>query len=194
MREGRKPFYELLPLPFRWLQRCTQDCTQGISGKRRSCCWQRRCVGSSAANWVRMSPGINNNSSPGYIGDEVSERCFVFDIGFWLCPVASGVLCFQHRSPGWVLWRGASMAPADSREVSSFSVFLDCLISFSVCCLRRLKCTVLWVSLLLSWDFSQEIAKLILEAKTAERGPLQTQPEYLPSNQLWNLIDAKAFS
>lgn len=146
MHEGRKRFDEFLPLPFKWLQ-C---CTWGISGRCRSCCWWRWCVGRSAANQVRTSPGINNNGSPGYVGGEVNERCFAFDVHFWLSLVASDVQSFKYRSPGWVLGCGMSMAPADSGEVRSFSLFLDCPMSFSVCVLTQLKCTALWVSLLLS--------------------------------------------
>ena len=99
---------------------------------------------------MRMSPSIKHNGSSDYVGDEVNERCFVLDISFWFSLVASDVQSFKYRPPGWVLRHGASMAPADGREVSNFSVFLDSLISFSVCFLTQLKCTALWVSLLLS--------------------------------------------
>lgn len=157
-----------------------------------SYCWQRWFVYCSAANQVR-SPGINNNCRSDYIGGEVTEWCSALNIRFWLSFVASGIQSFKYRPPGWALQHGASVTLGDSGEVSSFSA-LDSLISFSVCFLTRHKRTVLWGCLLLSWDFSQEIAKLILEAKTVERGSLQMQPEYLLSNQLWNLIDAKAFS
>lgn len=111
---------------------------------------KRWCFDCSAANQVRTSPGINNNSSPGYVGSEVNERCFAFDVHFWLSLVASDVQSFKYRSPGWVLGRGTSMAPADGGEVRSFSLFLDCPMSFSLCVLTQLKCTALWVSLLLS--------------------------------------------
>ena len=166
----------------------------GTAGKCRPCCWQRCCAGCSAASRVRTGPGANSKGGSHFIGDEVNEQWFVLDISFWLSLVASAVQTFRYRPPGWISQRGATVAPADSREVSSFSAFLGSLASFSVCFLTQLGRTALWPSLLLSRDVSQEIAKLILETKTVERGPLQMQPEYLPSNQLRNLIDAKAFS
>lgn len=166
-----------------WWLRC---CTQGISRTRESCCWQRWGVGCSAASQVETSLGINNNGNPGYVGDEVNEQCFVLHTHSWLSLATSGL---QMQDSRLHLAVRGSHGHAGGREMSSFSGFLGSPISFS-----QPKCAALWASLLLSWNFSQEIAKLILEAKTVERGQLRMQPEYLPANQLWNLIDARVFS
>lgn len=138
------------------------------------------------ASQVGTSPGINNNGNPGYVGDAVNEQCFVLRTHFWLSLAASD---FQMQDPQLHLAAWGSHGHAGGREMSSFSGFLGSPISFS-----QPECAALWASLLLSWNFSQEIAKLILEAKAVERGQLWMQPEYLPANQLWNLIDAQVFS
>lgn len=85
------------------------------------------------------------------------------------------------------------MAPADGGEVSISSAFVVSLIA-SHCALWHSSEVARCGCLYFYPEPSQEIVKLILEAKTVERGPLQMQPEYLLPNQLWNLTDAKAFS
>lgn len=160
---------------------------------RMPCCWQRGSrVGCSAANQGGTSPGTSSNSSSHDIGDGVSEQGFVLSISFCFSLAAQSSLSNADLQAGlcstglpWpLLTVGRWAFPRLSWSAPSASLCAFWHSSEVAHCGCLYFCP----------ETSQEIVKLILEAKTVERGPWQMQPEYLPSNRLWNLTDAKAFS
>lgn len=123
------------------------------------------------------------------------ELSGVLSFSFSFSLGASDTQCLKQWPAGWVWQPGLSMAPlpARMRTASQLSWPLWAALQLSACAFWHSSSVLAGGCLHLSPGFSREMAQLILEAKTVKRDPFQTQPEYLPSNQHWNLIDAKAF-